>query len=401
LSQQCSDHHKRRANAPLFESFFLAGFECSDHRLEDGRRLDMLESTRHVELAGADYARVRELGISASREGVSWVRAEPRCGEFDFTSLETRLAAARQGNVVVWDLMHFGWPDHVDVFAPSFPACLARYAAALVRWLTDHGCDAGSSMFCPINEMSFLAWAGGDVGFMNPFAVARGVELKAQLVLAAIAAIDAIRELWPEARFLHCEPAIQIVPSVEHPQTWRRVECDNQLQHQALDMLTGRVWPRLGGAPHYLDIVGVNFYPDNQFMLDGTTIRLGDPRYKPLQRILLEVGARYGRPMILSETGAEGQARAPWLRYVVRECLAALEQGCDLHGVTLYPILNHPGWVDGRHCHNGLWDYADAHRQRAIHEPLAEELRRHTPALLAARACMLRRFTCVERTDHA
>ena len=36
--------------------------------------------------------------------------------------------------------------------------------------------------------------------------------------------------------------------------------------------------------------------------------------------------------------------------------------------------MNHPGWDDDRHCHNGLWDYADAAGERAIYEPLAREL---------------------------
>ena len=42
----------------------------------------------------------------------------------------------------------------------------------------------------------------------------------------------------------------------------------------------------------------------------------------------------------------------------------------------LYPIVNHPGWVDDRHCHNGLWDYADENGVREIYEPLAMELAR-------------------------
>src|SRR4051812_29699040 len=115
---------------------------------------------------------------------------------------------------------------------------------------------------------------------MNPFEAARGVELKVQLVRATIAAIEAIRGVLPGARFLQPEPVIQIVPNPEHPKTWRRVESDNLLQYQVWDMLSGRIWPSLGGDPRYLDIVGVNFYSDNQFMLDGTTIARGDPRYR-------------------------------------------------------------------------------------------------------------------------
>ena len=47
----------------------------------------------------------------------------------------------------------------------------------------------------------------------------------------------------------------------------------------------------------------------------------------------------------------------------------------SVHGVCLYPIVNHPGWADDRHCHNGLWDYADDAGNRDIYEPLASEIR--------------------------
>jgi hypothetical protein len=45
-----------------------------------------------------------------------------------------------------------------------------------------------------------------------------------------------------------------------------------------------------------------------------------------------------------------------------------------IEGICLYPIVNHPGWDDDRHCHNGLWDYADDQGNREIYEPLAREL---------------------------
>jgi hypothetical protein len=47
-----------------------------------------------------------------------------------------------------------------------------------------------------------------------------------------------------------------------------------------------------------------------------------------------------------------------------------------VEGICLYPILNHPGWEDDRHCHNGLWDYADEAGEREICAPMAQELRR-------------------------
>ncbi len=384
------DRHASAFSAPLFSGVFLGGFECSCQKLEDGRRLDLLASTRHDELVDADYARLHDVGMSACRDGVSWVSAEKRAGRFDFARVLPMVRAAANRRIrVLWDLMHFGWPDDVDIFAPSFPARFARYAGAFARWLRDESAEI--PMIAPINEMSYLAWAGGDVRCMNPFAAARGVELKVQLVRATIEAIEAIRGVLPHARFLQPEPLIQIVPSAAHPKTWRRVESDNLLQYQAWDMLAGRVWPALGGHPRYLDILGVNFYPNNQFMLDGTTVEQDDLRYEPFARMLLKLASRYGRPMIVSETGSEGTARQPWLRYVAEQCIVALEANCELHGITLYPILNHPGWADDRHCKNGLWDYADARGRRAVHRPLLEELRYQTSRLQSARSAMLSR----------
>jgi beta-glucosidase/6-phospho-beta-glucosidase/beta-galactosidase len=369
---------------------FLGGFECSCHRLEDGTRLDLTRTTHHDELANEDYARLRRLGMTACRDGVSWVEVERSEGRYDLSSVARRLRAAEaQGVRVIWDLMHFGWPDHVDVFAVEFAGRFARYASAVARYFADQSDDV--PMFAPINEISFLAWAGGDVRVMNPFQAARGVELKAQLVRASIEAIDAIRAVLPRARFLQPEPVIHIVPAEAHPKTWRRVESDNLLQYQAWDMLSGRVWPALGGGPDYLDVIGVNFYPDNEFMLDGTTVRRGDRGYKPFSQMLLDVWSRYRRPMIVSETGSEGDARAPWLREVVRECALAMQAGCELHGITLYPVISHPGWADGRNCRNGVWDYADKPSERRAHVPLVEEMLAQAPGLADARAAALRR----------
>ena len=377
---------------PLFSGFFLGGFECSCHRLEDGRRLDLTAATRHDELADLDYARAREAGLTACRDGISWVRTEPARGQHDFRPALPLLEAARRHKIqVIWDLMHFGWPDDVDVFSPRFPRRFALHAGAFARWLSQE--SDGPVMIAPINEMSFLAWAGGDVRCMYPFEAARGVELKAQLVRATIEAIEAIRAVIPGARFLQPEPAIHVVADPAEPLTFRRIESDNLLQYQAWDMLTGAVWPALGGHPRYLDIIGVNFYSNNQFMLDGTTIARGDPGYRPFCDMLVDIWSRYRRPMIISETGAEGHARAPWLRLVCDQCELALSRGCELHGITLYPVVNHPGWADDRRCENGLWDYADADGNRAIHAPLAEEMRRQAPRMLSARNALFDRVS--------
>ena len=66
-----------------------------------------------------------------------------------------------------------------------------------------------------------------------------------------------------------------------------------------------------------------------------------------------------------------------------------MRAGCELHGLTLYPILNHPGWVDDRHCHNGLWDYADERGERETCDALAAEIMAQEPRLSGERGAML------------
>ena len=124
------------SRAPLFEGVFLGGFECSCQKLANGRRLDMLSTTRHDELADRDYALLRSVGMTACRDGAPWA-AHERAGRYDFTRLaRMQHAAARRGVDVVWDLMHFGWPDDVDPFGAAFPVRFGRYAAAFARWLS-------------------------------------------------------------------------------------------------------------------------------------------------------------------------------------------------------------------------------------------------------------------------
>jgi len=54
----------------------------------------------------------------------------------------------------------------------------------------------------------------------------------------------------------------------------------------------------------------------------------------------------------------------------------AKEKGVPVEGICLYPIVNHPGWDDERHCHNGLWCYPDESGSREMYEPLAAEIKK-------------------------
>ena len=169
---------------------------------------------------------------------------------------------------------------------------------------------------------------------------------------------------------------INIVPRSSRPQSLLAAEAHRQAQFEAWDMLAGWSWPGLGGRPDYLDIIGVNYYSDNQWFAGGRTIGVGHPRYRPFREILAEMYQRYQRPMFIAETGGEGAIRVPWLRYVGEEVRAALAGGIPVEGICLYPIVDYPGWANLRHCEVGLLGPLDERGHRAICLPLAEELRR-------------------------
>ena len=174
--------------AQLFQSFLLGGFECSTHRRCDGVRLDVLATTEHDRRAAADYRLLQRHGIRTARDGLRWHLVERQPGRYDWSSFTPMARAAHDtGTQVIWDLLHYGWPDGIDIWSAAFVdrfAAFARAAAQVWRDTTD-----AVPFWTPVNEISFFAWAGGDVACMNPCERGRSGELKDQLVRAAVAAI--------------------------------------------------------------------------------------------------------------------------------------------------------------------------------------------------------------------
>ena len=391
------DVSRTPADSSVFQSFWMGGFECSTHRLPRrkrlgrfaGQRLDLITATRHDEFAYEDYARLQQIGMRTVRDGVRWHLIEKVPYHYDFSSLLPMLRAAHQTQTqVIWDFFHYGWPDGLNIWGAAFVDRFARFARATAEVILEQ--TGGPIYFVPVNEISFVAWGGGDAGFLNPFAKQRGPELKAQLVRAAIAATEAIREVDPGSRICLAEPIIHIAADPDHPEEAAAAEGYRQSQFQAWDMISGRFCPELGGRPEYLDLIGVNYYSNNQWIHQDPHLprsrRRKDvllppshPLHRPIREILREVYERYGRPIFIAETGIEGDARPSWLRYIGQEVRAAAASGVPLEGLCLYPIIDYPGWGDDRHCYSGLWGYADDEGHREIYEPLAEELAHQQP----------------------
>ncbi|MBA2614840.1 MAG: cupin domain-containing protein [Actinobacteria bacterium] len=367
----------------LFPSFFLGGFECSTHLTTEGHRLDLVAATQHDLQAGEDYALCTSVGIRAVREAARWPILD-RDGRLDLDPVRRLARLGREAGLVqVWDLMHYGYPDDGDLFTPQCADRFARFAGAVADVVRSE--TEGPTFYTPVNEISYNAWAAGDVGYMAPFGHGRGGEVKRALVRAAIAGADAIWEVDPDAHMLTVEPLVHLHAPPGRPDL--RAEADHFNEHvtlEAFDLLAGRLEPELGGSRAHLGIVGLNYYSGNQWTIavpeaPQRSLDWDDPGWIPLSELLLEVERRYGGPLILAETGSSGDSRPAWIEFLTREAGHALERGVDLQGICLYPIVTSPDWEDPTAFFDGgLFDVspgADGRLRRILHRQTAAALR--------------------------
>ncbi|WP_240965070.1 glycosyltransferase [Acidovorax sp. SRB_24] len=391
------------AGAALFRSFWMGGYEGADHVNSQGVPLRTNHHNGHARWYAHDYAAAARLGLRTVRESIGW-RAGTRCdGTLDVQRLQ-RLAdaAQRHGLQVVWTLHHYGLPPGVDFFAPGFAPRFADFCDRVARAL--RGRSDAPPVFQPINEISFLSWAVGSSDLVHPYrggSAQRGYELKCRLVAAALQGCDALWATEPRARMVHTDPLIHVVPDTACPAPdgsgdpeararWAaEAQALTESQFEAWDMLCGRREPGLGGAPRYLDVLGINYYHSNQWAHPSNQRlhwHLGDARRRGLDALLATVWQRYGRPLFIAETGHVGAGRARWLDDVARAAERALSQGVPLQGICLYPLLDRPDWEDPTHWHrSGLWEVpqAAAAFRRVLDFPYARQLRRWQRALPA------------------
>jgi len=354
-----------------FDSFFMAGFECSSHRRRDGVRLDLIRATGHDRHVLRDYRLCADVGFRSIRDGLRWHLIEKAPGKYDWSSWMPALESAEQvGIQVIWDLFHYGSPDHVDQGADDFPQRFRDFALAAIE--VQQSVSNRPPLVCPLNEINFISWAV-EVEYFPRVGPRQVGWFKRQLVRTATMAARAIRERWPKATLTWAEPLIHVAPHDHRRPTVRAAEQNRQGMFEAYDWITGRAEPELGGDPSFVDLVGLNFYPHNQWYWKGPTIPMGHHEYRPLADMLIEMAERYGKPVFLSETGAEGSGKPSWLHYVCNEVRDAMNRGADIRGICWYPITAYPGWDNSRHAETGLFSTVVANGSRHVDERLLSE----------------------------
>ena len=348
----------------IFPTFFLSGFECSTFQWgEDRKRRDLTDETQHYGHADEDYRFLASLGIAVAREGVPWPLID-RGGAYDFSCIDAFLDAQRRHQVLpIWDLCHYGYPDGLDPYSDAFAERFAAYARAAARYVAERA-HHGPLCFTPMNEPTFWGYMGAEWGWCAPFgkSVEERRRFTTALATADIAACKAIREDFPDARFVHIDPVVWVVPPRDRPE-WaeaaHRESYDDA--YIAWDVISGQKHPELGGSPEIIDILGFNNYSFGQMEYCGggkpnQPLEPGDDRIRPLCDLIEEAWAKYKRPCIIAETSGLHGGRPDWLNDLVNESLAAVKRGVDLHGVCLFPAIDMPDWHNGQWLHNGIAD---------------------------------------------
>lgn len=359
----------------------MAGYECADHLNAFGIRVDLINATGHLQLIDIDYSNLSAFKISSVREGIRWSQVETKPYQYDWSVVRSMIHVGKSNKIQqIWDLCHFGYPDDLTPLHPQFTMRFVALCTAFVQFY--RSIDTQSILIItPINEVSFLSWLGGDARGTSPYCTNQGWEVKYNLMKAYIKGIDAIKAADPSVRILTTEPLINIVPS--NDATMQEIEeaaAMHEAQFQVTEILCGRMCPELGGSEEYLDILGYNFYYNNQWkaapheFLDWKICEL-NPQFIPLHRLLTSAFQKYNRPFVLTETSHPKEDRPLWIKMIEIESQKLLSAGLPFWGICWYPMVNRPDWDYLHDWHYaGIWDdvYQKDVSERVLHLPSAE-----------------------------
>jgi len=365
-----------------FKSFWMAGFECADQLNCHGNRVDLVTATKHLENIDEDYRALRQFDIKSVREGIRWSKVELQPNCYDFSEVKLMIDAAdAYGIQQIWDICHFGFPDDLSPLHPHFERRFVAVCCAFVEFYRSYKPN-DMLIITPINEVGFISWLGGEVGSTVPYAKNMGWDVKYCLTRAYISAIEEVKKIDPTIKILTTEPLVNIVPPSEATvdEILSAYE-QHEIQYQVIDMLTGKMCPELGGKPDNIDIMGFNFYYNNQWIMNTGQFlpwlnEEPDPRWRGLSSLLIEAYDRYNIPIILAETSHPGEDRPLWIKYITLECKKALNASVDFKGICIYPIIDRPDWDNLQDWHHaGLWDaYPDEPGARYLYQPYAVAL---------------------------
>lgn len=389
------------------------------------RAIDEYELTQHYRFWSEDLGRAAEVGARFMRWGIPWHKVNPAQGVWDWSWVDRVMDRfAELGVHPIVDLLHYGTPLWLEgeFSHPDYPKVVTEYS---VRAAERYGAVATS--WTPVNEPMIHALFSGAYGYWPPYL--RGdqglVTMVGALAEGFVRTQQGITDvLGDRATFVHVDATFRYAGDVtgEHRATADR------LRHQAFlveDLVTGRV-----GQDHALvdlltgngmtdphlawfaenavqpDVMGVNYYPRHSTELFEEGVHhlggFADPRptmddgVVGMEESLLAYAARYGAPVMLTETCVTGTVaeRIAWLDASVASIHRLRAAGHRVLGYTWWPVIDMYEWTyrhgDGPRADSllsmGLWDLVEDGRGTLLRRRNAVADRFHHHATTAVPA---------------
>lgn len=322
--------------------------------------VDVLETSRHLDLFEHDLRLLRACNVTRLRYPVRWHRVEAEPHRYDWGQTDRLLGRlADQGFIPIVDLVHH----------TSYPRWLtrgfgdARFKNAYLRyceqfalrydWITEY------TLF---NEPFATLFLCGHEAIWPPYE--SGIRSLVQIfenVLPAIAEAGRMYgDLLPKAKHLY-------VDTCEGHRGTGSVggayaEMANDRRFFVLDALLGsdldpdrpflRALVDAGGEsllsiePLRVDVLGLDYYAHSEWYFTDTDGRAPSSTPQGLAALVLQYQDRYQLPMILSETNIRGYApdRVSWLKYTLEQCETAIAAGACLSAYCWFPFIDSLDW---------------------------------------------------------
>ncbi len=334
-----------------------------------GRRsLDEYELTQHYARWAEDLDLVARSGARTIRYGLPWYRLNPEPGRFVWSWADRVIdRLCELGLEVIVDLVHYGTPTWLDnhFLNRNYPEAVAEYAFALAQRYGDR-----LTAWTPLNEPQWTARLCGESATWPPYfsghdgylqmmrAICRGIVLSQRAITDATGG---------RASFVHVEASFRYVEAADvHSEEAALLR---QRRYLSEDLLTGAVGdthPLIGYLTGHgftdadlawfhqnqawPDVMGINYYPMWSTMeytspAAGAPGRERDDGTAGLEELIREVSARYGVPVMVTETSFEGSLdeQIRWLRESVA-LLLRLRGELDVIGYIWWPFIDQIKW---------------------------------------------------------
>jgi len=344
---------------------------CVPYESRTGRVLDEFAMTQHDRFWSEDLARVADLGATGVRYGFPWHRLNPDRHTYRWDWADRVMDRLAELGLAV--LLHFVHPLPPPWLAggivdPDYERAVGDYAHRLAERYRGR-----IASYTAVNEPMVTAFYAGEDGYWPPYLTGQEGLLRIirGLVRGTVATQEAVTTAEGDgAVFLHSESSFRYLS----PAPGRYAAEVEFLRHRAFlveDLLEGRVdddhplrgylrdngfsdedvaWCQEHPAP--ADVLGVNYYPHLTSAIFDPDQAAGRPRPKRddwtlgLEENLRDTAARYGRPLLVAETGTDGpvQRRLRWLDDSLALVHRLRAEGMDIRGYTWWPLFGGIDW---------------------------------------------------------